>query len=76
MQIAAVLLLVAMITAIALTLRGRKDSKKIDPALQVRVRATDRLDVVKLAPTVAGPEPPANESGDMPTEAKAQGDDK
>ena len=62
-EIAAVILLVAMITAIALTLRERKDSKKIDPSLQVRVRARDRLEMVKLAPTQAPlpvePAPPA-----------------
>lgn len=52
-QVAAVILLVAMIAAIALTLRGRKDSKAIDPSLQVRVRAADRLQIVKLAPTRA-----------------------
>ena len=28
-------------------------SKKIDPALQLRVKASDRLKVVKLAPTQA-----------------------
>ncbi|HOB67190.1 NADH-quinone oxidoreductase subunit J [Ottowia sp.] len=50
-EIAAVLLLIAMITAIALTLRERKDSKKIDASRQVRVRAADRFEVVKLAPT-------------------------
>ncbi len=52
-QVAAVILLVAMIAAIALTLRQRKDSKAIDPAIQVRVRAADRLEIVKLAPTRA-----------------------
>jgi NADH-quinone oxidoreductase subunit J len=52
-EIAAVLLLIAMITAIALTLRERKDSKKIDPAQQVRVRARDRLELVRLEPTRA-----------------------
>jgi len=55
-EIAAVLLLIAMITAIALTLRERKDSKKIDPANQVRVRARDRLEVLAMAPTRA-PQP-------------------
>jgi NADH-quinone oxidoreductase subunit J len=38
LEIAAVILLVAMIAAIALTLRERKDSKHIDPSQQVRVR--------------------------------------
>ena len=50
-EIAAVILLLAMISAIALTLRQRKDSKAINPALQVRVRAKDRVRLVKLAAT-------------------------
>ncbi len=50
-EVAAVILLVAMVTAIALTLRQRKDSKAIDASLQVRVRAADRLVVVPLAAT-------------------------
>ena len=50
LEIAAVLLLVAIVAAIALTLRERKDSKHIDPALQVRVKARDRLQIVKLPP--------------------------
>ena len=59
-EIAAVLLLIAMITAIALTLRERKDTKKTDPARQVRVKARDRVEVVKMAPTQAplAPEAP------------------
>lgn len=48
-QAAAVILLVAMIAAIALTLRHRKDSKAISPSLQVHVKASDRLVVVKMA---------------------------
>lgn len=50
-QIAAAILLVAMVAAIALTLRQRKDSKAIDPAIQVRVKARDRLQVVQMAAT-------------------------
>ena len=50
-QIAAVILLVAIIAAIALTLRGRKDSKHIGATEQIRVRASDRLQLVKIAPT-------------------------
>jgi NADH-quinone oxidoreductase subunit J len=50
-QIAAVILLVAIVAAIALTLRARKDSKHIGAAAQIRVRAGDRLQVVKLAAT-------------------------
>jgi NADH-quinone oxidoreductase subunit J len=50
-EIAAAILLVAMVAAIALTLRERKDTKHIDPSEQVRVRAADRLVIVQLAPT-------------------------
>jgi len=50
LQIAAVLLLVAIIAAIALTLRARKDSKHLDPSVQVRVTKAERLRIVQLAP--------------------------
>lgn len=50
-QAAAVILLVAMIAAIALTLRQRKDSKAISPSLQVHVRAKDRLVLVSMPAT-------------------------
>jgi NADH-quinone oxidoreductase subunit J len=50
-QIAAVILLVAIIAAIALTLRERKDTKHIGVDAQVRVKSRDRLRVVKLAAT-------------------------
>jgi NADH-quinone oxidoreductase subunit J len=52
-QIAAVLLLVAIIAAIALTLRGRRDTKSMNPALQVRVKAADRVRLVKMPAVVA-----------------------
>ncbi len=48
LQIAGVILLVAIIAAIALTLRGRKDSKWQDPAQQVRVKASDRVRLVSM----------------------------
>jgi NADH-quinone oxidoreductase subunit J len=50
-QVAAAILLVAMVAAIALTLRNRKDSKKFDASLQVRVKAEDRLQMVKMDAT-------------------------
>lgn len=59
LEIAAVILLVAMIAAIALTLRERKDSKHMDPSQQVRVKARDRFEVVKLAATRPAEEPVA-----------------
>lgn len=49
-QVAALILLVALIAAIALTLRARKDSKAQNPADQVRVKASDRVSLVKMAP--------------------------
>jgi len=60
LEIAAAILVVAIVAAIALTLRQRKDSKHIDPSLQVRVKARDRLQIVKLPPVrPAQPEAPA-----------------
>lgn len=53
LEVAAAILLVAMIAAIALTLRERKDTKQIDASEQVRVKPRDRLQVVKLAATRA-----------------------
>lgn len=51
LEIAAVILLVAIIAAIALTLRQRKDSKYVNPADQVRVKARDRMHVIRLDAT-------------------------
>jgi len=47
-EIAAVILLVAIISAIALTLRQRKQSKYIDPAKQIGVRRQDRIRIVSM----------------------------
>ena len=47
-EIAAVLLLVAMVAAIALTLRRRKDSRSQVVAEQVAVKKADRLRIVKM----------------------------
>lgn len=59
-EVAAIILLVAMIAAIALTLRQRKDTKTIDPSQQVRVRAADRLKVMSVPVTrVAEEQAPA-----------------
>lgn len=53
LEVAAAILLVAMIAAIALTLRQRKDSKYVSPSDQVRVKSKDRMVVVKMAATQA-----------------------
>ena len=47
-EVAAVILLVAIIAAIALTLRKRKDARYQDPSLQVRVRREDRVRLVSM----------------------------
>jgi NADH-quinone oxidoreductase subunit J len=60
LQLAAVLLLVAIIAAIALTLRGRKDSRHLDPSAQVRVKKADRVRIVQMAPEVERPSTPAD----------------
>jgi NADH-quinone oxidoreductase subunit J len=64
LQIAAVILLVAIIAAIALTLRRRKDSKYIDPAEQVRAKKADRVRLVKMKATVEVPAPAAPAGGE------------
>jgi NADH-quinone oxidoreductase subunit J len=61
-QVAASILLVAMIAAIALTLRERKDSKAISASEQVHVRAKDRLVVVKMDAVKVGEAPKAPEA--------------
>jgi len=46
-EIAAIILLVAIIAAIALTLRRRPSTKYQTPAKQIKVKSTDRLKVIK-----------------------------
>ena len=47
-EIAAVILLVAIVAAIALTFRRRRLTKYQDPAAQVRVRSADRVRLIDL----------------------------
>ena len=47
-EIAAVILLVAIIAAIALTLRRRKDSRSQEPSEQVRARREERVRLVSM----------------------------
>ncbi len=49
-ELAAVLLLVAMVAAIALTHRKRMDVKHLSPAEQVKVKKSDRLFMVNIKP--------------------------
>ena len=46
-ELAAIVLLVAIVAAIAITLRSRKETKYQDPSAQLSVKAGDRLKIVK-----------------------------
>jgi NADH-quinone oxidoreductase subunit J len=53
-ELAAVILLVAIVAAIRLTLRHRPDTKYLDPATQVRVKkGPDRIRIVKMPAVTA-----------------------
>jgi NADH-quinone oxidoreductase subunit J len=54
-ELSAVILLVAIVAAIALTLRRRKDSKYQDPARQIQVRKQDRIRIVSMPAEKAAP---------------------
>jgi NADH-quinone oxidoreductase subunit J len=54
-EIAGVILLVAIIAAIALTLRRRPETKSQDPAEQVAVRREDRIRLVKMSAVERNP---------------------
>jgi NADH-quinone oxidoreductase subunit J len=60
-EIAAVILLVAIVAAIALTMRERKDTKAQNPGEQVKVKAKDRLHMVKMDPVHQALVPPPAE---------------
>ena len=47
-EVAAVILLVAIVAAIALTLRRRKDSRRQDPSQQVKARRAERVRLVSM----------------------------
>lgn len=51
-ELASVVLLIAIIAAIALTLRTRKETKYQNMGDQVRVKASDRLKIIKVASEV------------------------
>ncbi len=47
-EIAAVILLLAIVSAVVLTLRRRKDTKYFDPADAVKIKRSDRVRLVKM----------------------------
>lgn len=57
-ELASIVLLVAIVAAIALTLRDRKDSKSMNPADQVLVKKADRLRIIKMDSVIDAPSLP------------------
>lgn len=70
-EVGAALLLVGMIAAIALTMRGRRDARYNDPAAAVRVRAQDRIRMVKMPGQREHAQAPADSAADAPQGEKA-----
>ncbi|MEE9330650.1 MAG: NADH-quinone oxidoreductase subunit J [Methylophilaceae bacterium] len=63
-ELASVVLLVAIIAAIALTLRGRRESKSINPGDQVSVRKEDRLRIIKMKSETEPEATPTDDAAD------------
>jgi NADH-quinone oxidoreductase subunit J len=62
-EVAAVILTIAVVAAVMLTLRRRVGVKHQDPSSQSRVRAGDRLRIVKMDAVRPTPPAPAGEEG-------------
>ena len=65
-EVAAVILTIAVVAAVMLTLRRRVGAKHQDPAAQARVRASDRLRMVKMDAVVPRVAPTATDEGGNP----------
>ena len=76
LEIAGMILLVAMVAAISLTIRRRKDSKSQNPGRQVRVRAADRVRLVSMPAVKPEPPQPPAEEGDAAGQGAAPADGK
>jgi NADH-quinone oxidoreductase subunit J len=61
LQVAGAILLVAIVAAIALTLRQRKDVRRQNPSSQVAVRRSERVRLVKMPAGAAAPDAPLKE---------------
>ncbi len=69
-ELAAVVLLIAMVAAIALTLRERRSVKAQDVGAQVRVKRDDRLKIIKMDAEREAPPTAATPADAAPGEAK------
>lgn len=67
-ELASIVLLVAMIAAIALTLRERRESKSMNPSEQVLARKADRLRIIKMESVIEAPS--ISESSKLKVDAK------
>ena len=65
-EIAAVILLVAIVAAVALTLRKRKDSRYYDPSDAVKVKSADRLRIISMKSETEHPAPAAEAVESVP----------
>ena len=65
-ELASVVLLVAIVAAIVLTLRDRKESKSMNAADQVLVKKVDRLRIVKMASEPMPLEPISMDPAEQP----------
>src|SRR5690606_2963771 len=61
-EVGALVLLVGMVAAIALTMRKRSDVKYTNPSQQVRVRARDRVRLVSMPSHTEAPAAPADDA--------------
>ena len=66
-EIAAVILLVAIVAAIVLTLRRRKTTKYQNPAQQVAVKRADRIRIVSMPPVRPPAEAAPEAAGAQPS---------
>lgn len=73
-EIASSILLVAMVAAIALTLRGRKDTRTAPVSTQLQARARDRLLIVKMESEAIMPSAPAAPPAPVEPEVAAASD--
>ncbi|SDV50001.1 NADH-quinone oxidoreductase subunit J [Chitinasiproducens palmae] len=55
-EVAGLVLLVAIVAAVGLTVRHREGVKRTDPSAQVRVRAQDRIRIVRMAAEKTAPD--------------------
>jgi len=71
-ETAAVILTIAVIAAVMLTLRQRGGTKRQNPGDQSRVKSTDRVRLVKMAPSQPAPAPEPGSLYDSPADTEVK----